>query len=1503
MVQQVAHVASEQTGYDISVEHVDLDFPLDLGVDGVVVKSETADTLADIKRVVIDVRLLPLIVGNVVVDELSICEAKVNTLSLIPDIQVKGQIGRLQLEPSKIHLLAGKADLSTISLGDADVTILMSDTAAVDTTESEPLLWRIGIEKLTVRNTQATLHMPGDSMLVGGYIGEANLLDGDIDLGKEDYRIGHFEWKKGRAYYDLPYEPRQERGMDYNHIAASDINISIDSIAFKSPLTQLIVRQATLKEQSGLDITELRGAVSVSDANVKLASLLLRTPQSDISGNAYVDFSIADSVNPGKMHIDMMAHLAMKDMLVFAPDLDATMVRHWPAMPLTLTGRMDGNMKEAEIHELSAAIPMVFRMETNGKVANLMDTDKLMAQLDMRAETYNMGFLTPMFGLPANIRIPGGLSLNGDADINGPQYHANLFAQQWSGERSVTANLQFNRNTEAYQADIDIHRLDLHAFMPKDSLYDLSAMFFAKGQGLDFQNRKSWMDAEGEISKLQYGKLHLDSILLMGHLKNGHGQLEVNGRNRVIDGDICLDARIGQKEAISQLGVSTQLNLLDLYALGVMDEPLQIGLAGNFNVNSDLKQSHKLSGLFSDIYLRDSANTFHPENLGVLISAQPDTTYARLQNGNLIVKFDASGNYEKLIDKLTILGDTIMELNNRRAIDQQAIKRLLPTMRLYVTSGRENPLADILRVSQNIDFKDLAIDLSTSAERGVNGQAHLYGLNADSIRIDTIQVTLKDSDHGLTFQSRVANNRRNPQFVFTATADGLLQEHGLSLGVRFYDSKGDLGLRLGSKVEMESDGLRFTLMPSRPTIGYKEFALNKDNFLFLRNDFKLQAKVDLLADDGTGIKVYSESQDSTLLQDLTVSLHRINLAQLTAALPYVPRITGQLDGDYHLMMDQKRQISVASDMQVKEMTYEGSPMGTIATEFVYLQREDQTHAVEGTMMQNGREVATLKGNYRNKKETGGKEQLDADLSLMHAPLSLINGFIPDQLIGLEGFADGDISVNGSLDKLDMDGEVMLDSAYLISIPYGVRLRFDNDPVLIQDSKLLLENFTMYAYNDNPLNIQGVIDFGDMDNMSMNVRMKATNYQLINAKQTAKSLAFGKAFVNFFAVMRGPMNQLKMMGKLDVLGTTDLTYLLLDSPLSSDNQLDELVKFTDFSDSTQMVIERPAPEGMDMDLRISIDPGAHVKCGLNADMSNYVDLFGGGDLRMRYNNTESLTLNGRYTLTSGEMKYSLPVIPLKTFTIQDGSYVEFTGEAMNPTLNITATERNRASVGSDGQASRSVLFDCGVVITQTLNNMGLQFIINAPEDMSISSELQAMTPEQRGKLAVTMLTTGMYLADGNTSGFSMNSALSSFLESEINNITGNALKTIDLSVGLDNSTDATGQMHTDYSFKFAKRFWNNRLKVQIGGKVSSGNEAQQNGQNQSFFDNVTMEYRLTPTSNQYVKLFYNQNFYDWLEGYTGEYGGGYIWKRKLDSLWPRKEDSDTIKTPQPYEKKK
>ena len=184
--------------------------------------------------------------------------------------------------------------------------------------------------------------------------------------------------------------------------------------------------------------------------------------------------------------------------------------------------------------------------------------------------------------------------------------------------------------------------------------------------------------------------------------------------------------------------------------------------------------------------------------------------------------------------------------------------------------------------------------------------------------------------------------------MFNALIDGHIHEHGALAGLRYYDAKGKMGVRLGATAEMEQDGVRLRLLPERPTIGYKEFNLNKDNFLFIGRDKKIQAKVDLISDTKTGLKLYTENQDSTMLQDLTLSLHRVDLGEITSVLPYMPRITGLLNGDYHILEDQNEKFSVVSDMAVNNMSYEGSPIGNISTEFVYLMKEDPQYASQKT---------------------------------------------------------------------------------------------------------------------------------------------------------------------------------------------------------------------------------------------------------------------------------------------------------------------------------------------------------------------------------------------------------------------------------------------------------------------------------------------------------------------------------------------------------------------------
>jgi hypothetical protein len=204
--------------------------------------------------------------------------------------------------------------------------------------------------------------------------------------------------------------------------------------------------------------------------------------------------------------------------------------------------------------------------------------------------------------------------------------------------------------------------------------------------------------------------------------------------------------------------------------------------------------------------------------------------------------------------------------------------------------------------------------------------------------------------------------------------------------------------------------------------------------------------------------------------------------------------------------------------------------------------------------------------------------------------------------------------------------------------------------------------------------------------------------------------------------------------------------------------------------------------------------------------------------------------------------------------------------------------------TENDQPRSVNFDVGLNITQTLENLGLEFTLSAPEDMAIQNELATMSTEQRGRIAVTMLATGMYINDaGSSTGGGVNgqNALNAFLQSQISNITGKALKSVDLSLGMEQGTSATGSTTTDYSFRFAKRFWGNRISVIVGGKVSTGEEATNTGE--SIIDNVSIEYRLDKSATRYVSLFYDKNYESMLDGEITEMGGGLVLHRKTNKL--------------------
>lgn len=1475
LVRKAAVIASEQTGMNVSVERVGLKFPLDLSVNGISVTQTNADypqltdTIADIDELVVNVRLLPLLRLCVEVDALEVTDARFDTDGLIASVRVSGALDRLYVSSHGIDLRQETVRVNLAEVSDADILIeLLNDTTAADTTDSENA-WKIDIDRAALERTSVSLLMQGDTTRVSAYTGLLAATDASIDLDIGRYEVRQVTWTDGQAGYDNMFEPEQE-GLDYSHLAVTDVNMVIDSVVYDESGLGLHLSRCSMTEKSGLTIASLTTSFSMDTTRLSLPDVSLITASSEVNACFSMDLNTFEEIDPGAMTLSAYAAVGKEDLMLFLTGMPDAFVKSWPDERLTVDVSAEGNMQIMNIAALTAELPSAFQLTADGFLTNIVDTDNMTARMNVDAATRNLGFVTALAtdGGDASFVIPQGINISGDIGMTGSRYTAHLKATESGGRVSVDADIDTTPMT--YTADVTTKDLQLSHFLPNSGMGKLTCEVSLKGRGTDIAARQTSIGLNAVINDFDLNGHDFDNVSLNASAGNGAITAAVVSDNSLLKGSLSADALMHGKETRATL--AADIASVDLYNMLITDSPLSIAMCCHLDLVTDMDKLYGVEGSIGDITLRTADKVFRPSDIEISALTNSDTTHADVVAGDFSLQMRASGGYTGLIECADSLSAKISADLSERRIDYTSLRRLMPRANLRLKSGQENPVYRFLEQS-GICFNEADVDIISSPERGLNGRARVCGLVIDSMLIDTLYLGLRSTETNMEYRCKARNNDDNPQHTFTALIDGEIMETGLSVKAQYLDADNKTGIKIGLAGNVETDGIRINMMADDPVIAYKTFTVNDDNYIFLGSDRRISANLDIAADDGQALRLHSDDSDTEALQDLTLTLERFDLGQITSTLPYLPDVTGVLDAEVGVKLTREN-LTLMADAAVENLTYEGSDMCDVAVNFTYIPTPDGTHTIDGSIKSYDRTVASLTGTYNQ----GEVSMVDAKLTAERFPLSLVNGFIPDGLIGFSGFCNGNLIVNGDINAPQVNGEIAMDSCRLFSKPYGIELTLSDTPVSVTESSIVFENYNMYANNGNALTVDGNVNFADLDNIRMDMTIRAKDFLLIDAKESRESIAYGKAFVNFFGRLQGPLANLSMGGRLDVLATTDVSYVLTDTPLSTDNQFEGLVTFTDFTDTVPRTVTRPMPEGFNTDLTVSVTQGAHVTCYLNTDKTNYVDLLGGGDLRLIYKASGDMTLTGKYTLNNGEMKYSLPVIPLKTFTIQDGSYIEFTGEAMNPTLNITATEQVKTTVSSEGSEGRMVQFECGVIITKTLSDMGLEFTLDAPEDLTVHNELSAMSVEQRGKLAVTMLTTGMYLADGNTSGFTMNNALSSFLQNEISNITGNALRTLDLSFGLDNATDASGNTHTDYSFKFAKRFWNNRLNIIIGGKVSSG--AETTDRNDSFLDNVTFEYRLDNTSNKYVKLFYDNNAYDWLEGNTSEYGVGFIWRRSL-----------------------
>lgn len=1476
IVDTATKYASEATGMQISIGRISLSFPLDLTVRNTVV-IDRQDTILHAERLTAKVQLLPLFQKKIELDGLEIEKASVNTAGLIEGMCLRGDLGMFFIESHGVELDPEMAVINQAVLKNTRLQLILNDTTKTDTTKSDPLYWKISLLKMDLENVSFAMQMPEDTLNMNASLQKASLRNGFVDLHKSAYKADTFTLEEGQFSFDTSNGPAASSGLDPSHIDLTRINIKVDSIYYAGNDILAHIRDFNLKERSGLEVVSTEGRL-VSDAKtLKVPTLKIRTQDSYMEMSASMDWDATDINKSGTIQARLMADIGKNDMAKIIPDLPEVLMKKYPASPLQIRAGVDGNLKTVRLTSLTISLPGAFRTHADGSLSFPLDSLRRQGYINLTAETGDLRFLDQLMG---GATIPAGIRLDGKTHVSQDRIETEIgLTTSNKGKVNLTAN--YNIQNEKYAADLEIDNLNIHDFLPQDSLFALSASLKAEGKGTDFFSRHTQATLEGNISHIVYGSRSLNGITLTAGLLRSQAKADLEVSNALLNLSTQLNATLHPRQVTADLDAS--LKKIDLQALNLGDINIQPSMDLSAHLETDMKNTHQVRASLKNIILDSGDRSYHTKDLNAGLSMSPDSVRCYANAGDLVFLFKTMGS----LDNFTRDADHFMtELSRQwkeKSIDQTLLTKNLPQARLRILSRSDNPLANFLSI-RKIHYDRLNVDMNTSPQTGLNGSARLYGLRTDSLRLDTIYFTAVQDTSRLKLDSGVKALANQWQEAFNIALNGYIGTTTAELNIKYLNDKNEEGVNLGLMAELRRRGISLHITPDNPTLIYRPFKVNKNNYIYLSDNGRIHANLTLYDERQSGLSFYS-TRDSSALQDLTIGLNHIDIGELKRIVPYMPDITGAISAEAHYIQTQDN-MQVAGDISVDQLTYNKQTIGNVGMNFVYLPKETGEHTIDGFVSLNDNEIMAINGSYLGASGKDTSDKISADMSLTEFPLNIANAFIPDRMAVMDGKLNGTMSVDGSSEKPILNGEVNFDNTTLNIPQLSLMLRFDKDPVKVEDSRLQFDNFKIMTQGNSPFIIDGLVDVSDLAAMKLDLRMNARNFELINAKRTKEAIIYGKLNVDFNSMLKGSFDDLQMRGNINILGSSNFTYVMTDSPLTVEDNLSETVTFVDFTDTTK--VERPelptlALGGIDMLMTIHIDEAVQARVDLTSNGSNYMSLEGGGDLSFQYQPDGSMVMNGRYSLISGELKYQMPIIPLKTFHVQEGSYIEWTGNIMNPTLNIQASERVRASVPNDENSSRMVNFDVGVNLTNRLENLGFTFTLSAPDDGSMQNELASKSAEERNKLAVTMLVTGMYLSENTSSkGFDTNNMLNSFLQGEINKIAGNALKSIDINFGMESNSDGTnGSSGTDYNIQFTKRFWNNRFQVVIGGKISTGNDAQQ--EEEAFIDNISLEYRLDNSGTRYIKLFHNKNYESILDGEVIETGAGIVLRKRVSKL--------------------
>ena len=1305
------------------------------------------------------------------------------------------------------------------------------------------------------------------------------------------------------AYNDINKQPKQ-KVVDFAHLLLTDIGLKTSKGAIFRDSISLNIKSLTAKEKSGFELRKLSGLAKVSTGEINLRNLSLQTGNSNINSYAsltYSDFEdFKDFTHKVAIKADMQGtQLSVRDINYFFPKLDA--LAH---NTINISGRISGKIDALQGKNivLSTATGTYIKCNFYSNGLPTIDETSLNFRIDQFVTSASdIRLIYPSSVYPPNMNTLGRITFSGDFDgfLSDFVTRGKLYTDIGSATSDI--NFKYNKKDakSAYSGDLALKDFDLGKWFGDPVTYgkvSLTANLEGGGVKLETLNAKML----GDVSDLTIRGYDYKDIKVDGLVKGKFFSGNLIVKDQYLNADFT--GTVDMTGQVPRYNFAATLHNANLRELHITKDTLN--LSGDVTADLSGRKPDDMIGtlMLNHIFVQHGQESVMLRNLTLTSAILADSRKEiKLKSDNIdgnitgrfsfvelpralrsYVNYTFTKNYQDTTQLLPQQFTFDLHVYDSSAISRVIDPRFKEVLNTTI-SGEFNSVNHILNINGTVPelvFDKYMIRNFSLNAASVNGNIDVLAgvdkvFSNDSVMIDELLSHSYTEGDEFRFDLKLSDAKRYNMANLTA----FLKPLSSSVEIRFLPSEVWLG------------GNKWSFAPNNRIIIHGK-QITTDSLIFASGIQSIRLESYLKNGTSTSVNlVISETSLSDFVNIFSTKIRDLK---------------GTVNGT----------------LKVEDIFSNPTPIGYVELKDFYLGKIPVgIIKVNSTFDRAQKKInigATLFGDKSNLAINGyydlANDNINLDNDITTLNLDILNyPLFAKYVRRVTGTASAKLNLHGPLKALDLSGNLRINDAKVNVSYLNTTYTIKNQDVQVADGYIDIGSIDIIDSFNNKATGTGRIYHNHFKKVTLDLHVNTEQLHILNTTVKEMPVFYGNGLVKGKVDFMGTIPEVTIRAYAQVRPGTHCAI-----PINNTYETNRY-SFYRFVPSQKDSIKAKRKEdvkvkGVNFILDLDVNPDGVLDIVLDPAAGDVLSTRGRGDLKVEILRSGEFSIYGRYEIDEGNYLFTMQNIVNKKFELEKGGTITFKGDVNNAQLDADAVYHVKTSTydlisdliaannqpGSDVdlRARNRINVDLMLKMKGVLQSPEISFDIR-PIDPDpavrtyVDNKMQLMraTESEMNKQVFGLLVMNRFLPSGNSStdaitsgrsiGNSATNTISEFLSSQLSLYTGSFFESLNVK-GLDlllnfqtyDQTSLIAGQNADnlnarkqVQLALTKKFFNNRLSINVGGNVDFGDNYQSlnpgvttNNKTAYATGDFEVEYVLDKKGTWRAKT-YNRNDYD------------------------------------------